>query len=55
MIGVRPKMKFLVTRGGQFICEMLIIDIEPEKAVGLLQRVKAGSQPKIGDNVSTNL
>jgi len=53
--GVRPKMKFLVTRDSQFICEILIIDVEPEKAVGLIQRVKARAQPKVGDKVSTNL
>lgn len=53
--GVREKMKFLVTRNSQFICEILIIDVEPERAVGFLQRVKAESQPKVGDNVSTNL
>jgi len=53
--GVREKMKFLVTRNSQFICEILIIDVEPERAVGFLQRVKAELQPKVGDNVSTNL
>jgi hypothetical protein len=51
--GVKEGMKFYVTRGEEFICDILIYDVEAEKAVGLLDLVN--KQPKAGDNVSTNL
>jgi ABC-type transporter Mla subunit MlaD len=51
--GVKEGMKFYATRGDKFICEILIIDVWPEEAVGVLERVQY--QPKVGDNVSTSL
>jgi len=51
--GVKEGMKFHVVRGDEFICDILIIDTEAEEAVGILDLVQ--QQPKIGDNVSTNL
>jgi cell shape-determining protein MreC len=51
--GVKEGMKFYVTRGEEFICDILIYDVEAEKAVGLLNMVS--KEPKTGDNVSTNL
>ncbi len=51
--GVKEGMKFYVTRGEEFICDILIYDVEAEKAVGLLDMVS--KQPKAGDSVSTNL
>lgn len=51
--GVKEGMKFYITRGEEFICDILIYDVEPEKAVGLLDLVS--KQPKAGDDVSTNL
>ena len=51
--GVREGMKFYVTRGDEFVCEILIIDVDTEEAVGILERVQY--QPKVGDNASTNL
>ena len=51
--GVKEGMKFYVTRGEEFICDILIYDVEAEKAVGLLDLVS--KQPKPGDSVSTNL
>jgi len=50
---VKEGMKFYVTRGDEFICEILIIDVDAERAVGVLERVR--QQPRVGDNVSTNL
>jgi len=50
---VREGMKLYVTRGDEFICEILIIDVDAEQAVGVLERVQ--KQPRVGDNVSTNL
>jgi len=51
--GVKDGMKFYITRGEEFICDILIYDVEPEKAVGLLDLVS--KRPKAGDDVSTNL
>ena len=51
--GVREGMKFHVTRGDAFICDILIVDVDTEKAVGVLELVQ--QQPKVGDNASTNL
>ena len=51
--GVKEGMKFHVIRGDEFICDILIIDIDAEEAVGILDLVQ--KQPKVGDNVSTNL
>jgi len=51
--GVRENMKFHVTRGDQFICDILILDVFTESAVGILDLVQ--QIPRAGDKVSTNL
>ena len=51
--GVKQDMKFHVTRGDKFICDILILDVDAEKAVGILDLVQ--DQPKVGDKVSTSL
>jgi len=51
--GVREGMKFHVTRGDEFICDILIIDVDTEEAVGVLELVQ--QQLRVGDNASTNL
>jgi len=52
--GVKEGMKFYVTRGEEFICEILIIDyVDAERSVGVLELVQ--QQPRVGDSVSTNL
>ena len=53
--GVKEGMRFFVTRGDQFLCELLIIDVEPEKAAGVLERIRQGYKPRAGDNITTNL
>jgi len=54
--GVKEGMKFHVTRGGEFICDILIIDVDAEEAVGVLELMElTKQQPKAGDNISTNL
>jgi len=54
--GVKPNMKFHVTRANKFICDIVILDVEPEKAIGTLELMDVTKeQPKAGDNVSTNL
>lgn len=54
--GVKEGMKFHVTRGDKFICDILIIDTDAEEAVGALELLDLSrEQPKAGDTVSTNL
>ena len=54
--GVKEGMKFHVTRGDQFICDILILDVQPEFAIGSLELTDVTQlKPKAGDNVSTNL
>ncbi len=51
--GVKKGMKFYVTRGEEFICEIWIHYVDAEKAVGDLKLVQ--KQPRVGDAVTTNL
>jgi hypothetical protein len=51
--GVKEGLKFHVTRGDAFICDILITDVDTDKAVGVLELVQ--QPPRIGDNASTNL
>jgi myosin heavy subunit len=51
--GVKEGMKFYVTRGSEFICDVLISDVSGKQAVGFIELVQ--QQPKVGDTVSTNL
>ena len=51
--GVSENMKFHVTRGDEFICDILILDVDSERAVGILDLVQ--QMPRVGDKVSTNL
>jgi len=53
--GVKEAMKFHVVRGDKFICDILILDVEPEKAVGILDLLQPELPPQAGDQVSTNL
>jgi len=50
--GVKEGMKFHVTRGDEFICDILILDTDTEEAVGVLDLIQ--QQPKVGDNAATN-
>ena len=53
--GVKEGMKFHVTRGDKFICDILIIDTDAEEAVGALELLDlAREQPKAGDTVVIN-
>ena len=51
--GVKEGMKFYVTRGSEFICNILVSDVSGKEAVGFIELVQ--QQPKVGDTVSTNL
>jgi len=50
--GVKDSMKFHVTRGDEFICDISIIDVDMEESVGILELVQ--QPPKVNDSVSTN-
>jgi len=50
--GVKDGMKFHVTRGDEFICDISIIDVDAEESVGLLELVQ--QPPRANDSVSTN-
>lgn len=51
--GVREEMKFHVTRGDRYICDILIFDVDAEKAIGVLDLIQ--TEPQAGDLVATNL
>ena len=51
--GVKKDMRFHVTRGDEFICDVVITHVDTNKAAGVLD-LKL-DQPKIGDTVSTKL
>ena len=55
--GVKEGMRFHLTRGDKFICDIVILDVWPEKAVGWLELVQdqPQAQPQINDRISTNL
>lgn len=55
--GVKEGMRFHLTRSDKFICDIVILDVWPEKAVGWLELLQDQSQdqPRIDDKVSTNL
>ena len=50
--GVKEGMKFHVTRGDDFVCDILIIHVEDEEAVGVLELVQQTLEK--GDNAATN-
>ncbi|MHC4706694.1 MAG: hypothetical protein ACYS8I_06365 [Planctomycetota bacterium] len=53
--GVKEGMRFFVTRGADFICEIFIIHVDTEKAIGVLERLQDDRPPKVGDQLSTSL
>lgn len=53
--GVRQEMKFHITRGDRWVADMLILEVGPDKAVGIVDLVQQGMEPRAGDTVATNL
>ncbi len=55
--GVEEGMRFHVVRDDTFICDVVVLDVEPEKSLGWLELLQDGPQnkPKSGDVVQTNL
>jgi len=50
--GVEKGMRFHVTRDDEFICDIVIIEIDPEVSVGVLEIVQHA--PEAGDTATTN-
>ena len=50
--GVKAGMKFHVTRGDAFVCDIIILEVDAEEAVGFLELME--QQPQVGDSASTN-
>jgi cell shape-determining protein MreC len=55
--GVTEGMRFHATRGDKFICDVVVLDVLPEKATGWLELLQEGvqNQPRVDDTISTNL
>ena len=55
--GVKKNMRFHLTRDDKFICDIVILDVWPEKAVGWIELLQdqPQNQPQVNDKVSTNL
>lgn len=51
--GVREGMVFHITRGADFLADIVITDVDVNKAAGVLELVQ--ERPRIGDLVSTSL
>ena len=51
--GVKKNMVFHIIRGDKFICDAVIFEVDPEKAVGIMELVQ--ETPRTGDIASTNL
>lgn len=53
--GVRQEMKFHIIRGDRWVADMLILEVGPDKAVGIVETMQPGMEPRAGDVVATNL
>jgi len=55
--GVREGMRFHLTRGDKFICDLVVLDVWPERSVGWIELLQdqPQNQPQVNDRVSTNL
>jgi uncharacterized phage infection (PIP) family protein YhgE len=55
--GVKEGMRFHLTRDEKFICDVVILDVWPERAVGWIELLQdqPQNQPQVNDKVSTNL
>jgi len=55
--GVKEGMRFHLTRGDRFICDLVVLDVWPERSVGWIELLQdqPQNQPQVDDKVSTNL
>lgn len=50
--GVQQKMRFHVTRGSEYLCDIHVVAVDTDKAVGSLEFLQG--TPRVGDPVATN-
>ena len=53
--GVKEGTRFHVIRGDRFVCDVVIFDVQPEMAMGILDLLKADTPPRVGDEITTNM
>lgn len=53
--GVKQEMKFHITRGDRWVADILILDVQPDVAVGIIDLAQQGMEPRAGDTAATNL
>ncbi len=53
--GVKEGTRFHAIRNNQFVCDIVVFSVEPDKAVGVLDLLKPEMLPKNGDQITTNL
>ncbi|MBN2132877.1 MAG: hypothetical protein JW741_25485 [Sedimentisphaerales bacterium] len=53
--GVKQDMTFHVIRGDRWVANVQILDVWPDRAVGVIDRSEPGVEPRAGDVVATNL
>ena len=51
--GVRENMLLHVTRGDEFLCDVMVTNVDINQSAGVLQLVK--QRPQVGDTASTQL
>ncbi len=51
--GVRENMVFHITRGDQFLCDVVVTNVDINQSAGILQLVQ--QRPQVGDTASTQL
>ena len=51
--GVRENMVFHITRGEQFLCDIVVTNVDTDQSAGVLQLVQ--QRPQVGDTASTQL
>lgn len=51
--GVRENMVFHVTRGDQFLCDVIVTHVDINQSVGVLELIQ--QRPRVGDTASTQL
>jgi hypothetical protein len=52
--GVKKKDRLHVSRGSEFICDIVITDVDTNKSAGILELVQQGG-PRLGDTVTSEL
>lgn len=51
--GVEKGMVFHITRGSEFLCDVVVTDVDVNKCAGTLEMIQ--QRPKIGDTAATKL